>query len=29
MNGTMHRVLNEAEPPPLDVKTVPKIKLKR
>ena len=28
MNGTMHRVLNEEDPPPLDVKTVPKIKLK-
>jgi hypothetical protein len=25
----MHRALNEEAPPPLDVKTVPKIKLKR
>ena len=29
MNGTMHRLLNETDPPPLDVKTVPLIKLKR
>jgi predicted metal-dependent hydrolase len=28
MNGAMYRVLNEENPPPLDVKTVPKIKLK-
>ena len=28
MNGTMHRVLNEEDPPPLDLKTIPKIKLK-
>jgi len=29
MNGTMYRLLNEPDPPPLDVKTVPLIKLKR
>jgi uncharacterized protein len=29
MNGTMHRLLNDPEPPPFDVKTVPLIKLKR
>ena len=28
MNGTMHRLLNEPDPPPLDVKSVPLIKLK-
>jgi uncharacterized protein len=27
MKGAMYRVLNEENPPPLDVKTVPKIKL--
>ena len=29
MNGTMHRLLNETEPPELDLKSVPRIKLKR
>jgi predicted metal-dependent hydrolase len=29
MSGTMHRLLNETEPPALDLKTVPTIKLKR
>lgn len=28
MSGTMHRLLNEPEPPPLDVKNVPTIRLK-
>jgi len=28
MGGTMHRVLTEKEPPPLDLKTVPALKLK-
>ena len=28
MSGTMHRLLNEKEPPELDVKSVPTIKLK-
>jgi predicted metal-dependent hydrolase len=29
MNGTMHRLLNDDDPPPLDVKNVPLLKLKR
>jgi hypothetical protein len=29
MTGAMHRLLNDPDPPPLDVKTVPLIKLKR
>ncbi|HLF92355.1 MAG TPA: DUF309 domain-containing protein [Planctomycetota bacterium] len=28
MNGTMHRLLAEKDPPPLDLKTVPTLKLK-
>ncbi len=28
MNGTMHRVLTEEDPPPLDAKNVPALKLK-
>jgi len=28
MSGTMHRVLTEKTPPPLDLKTVPALKLK-
>ena len=28
MNGAMHRALTEAVPPPLDLKTVPALKLK-
>lgn len=29
MKGVMHRALTESDPPPIDLKTVPKIKLKR
>jgi predicted metal-dependent hydrolase len=29
MNGTMHKLLSEDPPPPLNVKTVPALKLKR
>jgi predicted metal-dependent hydrolase len=29
MNGVMHRLLNEADPPPLDVSAVPKLKFQR
>ncbi|HLY07897.1 MAG TPA: DUF309 domain-containing protein [Planctomycetota bacterium] len=27
MNGTMHRLLNESDPPPLDLKAVPLLKI--
>jgi hypothetical protein len=27
MSGTMHRLLNETEPPPLDADRVPRLKL--